>query len=421
MPPFPAALAPSPLSALAGSDNEGPADRLVLAAAEQIAGRGAAAASARSIAAAGAAASAINYNFGSVERLFSTAFDRGATLTADWLGRHNAHILALPRTANGAACALEYLLGEWTRGARPLALLYQECLATSAGFGPAVAWTGLWRDYWLRTAAEFGLEEIDGRLLHAFFESEALYHLSTWSPALETAALREMCDHLALVWLGGSSRAGDGALALAEQAAGARPHGSIASSALRIAQSAVEVVEARGLGGLTHRAVATRAGVTTGAVTHHFRTVEDLVAGAIRGQVIAMTQEAAAEGGASPPPVEEILTAGQLFDAIHFHAIAERPASPALRRRRLFLAAVRRPGLASAGAVIRFSHGGTLRNALERLYRIPAGMLSLNAGVPSRLLAATWFACSADPSPRDSRELLVAEIGARLVRGLETR
>lgn len=393
--------------------------RLIHAAAQLMSERGADGVSARTVAAAaGVAPSAINYNFGGIEQLLSSAFAHGVALTAEWLEARTADILALPRTADGLAAALEYLVLEWTGPARPLALLYQECLAVTPGRGSGGAWTRLWRDHWLRIAAAFGATPIQGRLLHLLFEAEALYHLSAWSPALERAALREVCDHFASVWLGAERRAGGGALAHAEQTAGARQPGGLAPAALRIAQCAAEVVEAAGLGGLTHRAVAARAGVTTGAVTHHFRTIEHLVAGAIRGQVLVMTQEAAGSGGPAPGPIENLLTAEELFGAMRFHAVADLPPSPALRRRRLFLATVRRADLAGAGAAIRYSHGGTTRDALAQLFPIPPQMLSLQAGVLSRLLATIWFSTSADPAPAQMRAALFAEIQGRFADSL---
>ncbi len=421
---------PPPLSAfrLMSPGEMDRTDRIVQAAAEQIAERGAAA-SARSIAAAaGAAPSAINYNFGSIERLFSAAFAHGVRLTADWLEARGPEILALPKSPEGAVQALEHLVAAWTRDARPLALLYQECLGATAGLapearelnaeGPGGDWIRLWRDHWLRTATAFGLGEAEGRLLHLLFQSEALFHLSAWSPALEGAALREMCDHFGATWLGGARRSGGEALILAERTAGARSHGSLAPSALRIADGAAEVVEARGLGGLTHRAVAARAGVTTGAVTHHFRTVEDLVAGAIRGQVAAMTREPIGPDGATQA-IEDILTADQMFEAMELRILADRPLSVVLRRRSLFLATVRRADLAGAGAVIRFSFGGTARDAMGRIYRLPADTLVLHASLLSRLLATIWIACAGDASPQASREAATGEILGRLRRRLE--
>ena len=416
-----ATFTPNTSQRLEPVDEDRRADRLVLAAAQQISEQGFAGASARSVAAtAGVSPSAINYNFGNIEHLLLLAFDHGVRQTAEALETWEREISALPATADGATNALDHVLTAWTRDARPLALLYQEALAADAGHGPAADWTRLWRDFWLRAAAIFGLDEIDGRLMHVFFESEALFHLSTWSPALERAAFGEMTDHFAATWLGAPRRVDGGALALAERTAGARPHGSVAPAAMRIAEAAAEVVEAHGLAGLTHRAVAARAGVTTGAVTHHFRSIEDLVAGAIRGQVAALQEgETVADG--APPSIEDLVTAERLFEGTRFHVLDDQRISPMLRRRRLFLAAVRRPDMAGAGAVIRFSLGGTVRDALNRIFVIPPETLPLRSGLLSRLLSAVWFACAADDDPRASRERLVDAIQGRFAEGLERR
>lgn len=385
-------------------------ERLTLAAVDQIATRGAAATSARSVAAAaGVAASAINYNFGGIEHLFSAAFGHGVEATISWQERVECDIAALPTGPAGAALALEQVIAEWTSTGRSLALLYQEALATVPATGPALAWARLWRDFWRRAAARCGLGETEARLMHALFESEALYNLSSWSPALERAALRELCDHAAHVWFGGAPRAPAGAFALAEHAAGVLTEGSVAPAAMKIAEAAAAVVEVAGLGGLTHRAVAARAGVTTGAVTHHFRTAEDLTAGAVRGQVMAMV---APEENPSWRPRTNLLTVDQLFAGIVDYAVTDRPWGPSLRRRHLFLAAVRRPELAASAAVIRFAHGGTLGRNLEQLFEVPPELRSLHAGSMSRIISSSWFACVVDPQPRAAQRALLEAMWA---------
>ncbi|CAN7572997.1 TetR family transcriptional regulator [Phenylobacterium sp. LjRoot225] len=409
----PFALSPEPSPAVHSPDGETRADRLVSVAAQQIADHGLAAVSARSVAAAaGGSPSAVNYNLGGMERLLSTAFEQGVAQTADWLAARRCELQALPHRPEGAVRALEHIVAAWTREARPLALLYQECLAASVGRGVGAAWTALWRDFWLDAAATFGLGEIEGRLLHLFFESEGLYHLSRWSPALEAATLRELADHFGVVWLDAAAGPPMGALALAEQTAGAQAYGTIPHAAMRIAKAAAEVVEG-GLGGLTHRAVAARAGVTTGAVTHHFRTIEELVAGAIRGQVLAMAMAGEPDIPA-PQTVAQSRSVEHFFQIVRPHAVVDHPSSPALSRRNLFLAAVRRPELAGCGAVIRFAHGGTTRTGLDRVFDLLPEELALHAGVLSRLLSALWFAAAADPEPPATRERLFEAIASRL-------
>lgn len=389
--------------------------RLAAAASTLIADGGIAAASARAIAAlAGASASAINYNFGNIERLLQVVFEQGVEETRAWLDLRAREIRALPRTPDGAALALLHVVDAWTHDGRRLALVYQEALTAGPGQGAAAAWTRLWAEFWARTAEAFGLPAIDGRVLHAFFEHEAVYHLSAWSPALETAALAEMVEHFAALWLDAPARPARGALALAERTAGARPHGSVPPAAMRIAKAAAEVVEEKGFPGLTHRAVATRAGVTTGSVTHHFRSIEDLVAGAIRGQVQALADDAVAQGE-TPPPLEDLLTIERFFEVVRQHVTAQEPSSAVLRRRRLFLAAIRREELAAAGAVIRYSYGGTTRDALHRTLALSESETVLHASVLARLVSAIWFVCAGDEDPAAARAALFDRIETRFL------
>jgi AcrR family transcriptional regulator len=393
-------------------------DRLVAAAARQVATRGLAAASSRSVAQeAGVAASAISYKFGSIERLFFSVFEHGARWGQPWMDQCFEEISALPKGPAGAALALEHVIAGWTLENRWLALLYQEGLAAMPGAGPVAAWTRAWRDFWVKVAVTLGLSETDGRLMHLFFESEALYNLSTWSPALERAALREMCEHFAAVYLGGAANAWPtGALEQAERASGVLRAGSVPAAAEKIVEAAAEIVEAGGLAGLTHRAVALKAGVTTGSVTHHFRTMESLIAGTIRGQVLAMQRDP--EGAPQRPSVAlaPVMTAGELFDAMTDYLVTDRPWGPALRRRHLFLATLRRSDLVASAAVIRFAHGGTLRAILDELFEPPQGQRALYAGTLSRLGVASWFAASADDAPRESQAAMLAEIKARFLR-----
>ena len=401
---------PAPAKSSATVRNLEPQDntrqRLITAAATLVSEGGIAAASARAIATqAGASASAINYNFGNIERLLHAVFEHGVEETRAWLEACAHDIAALPRTSGGAALALVHVITAWASSGRRLALIYQEALTASPDHSPSAAWTRLWRDFWQETAESFGLPAMKGRVLHAFFEHEALYHLSGWSPALESAALTEMVEHLAAIWLDAPAHPSRDAISMAERAAGTRPHGSVPPAAMRIAKAAAEVVEDKGLTGLTHRAVASHAGVTTGSVTHHFRSIEDLVAGAIRGQVQAMTDDAVVQSQVAPP-TDDILTPDILFSSLRPHVTAETPSSAVIRRRRLFLAAVRRPDLAAAGAVIRFSYGGTLRDSLGRTFALPGDALLANASVLARLLAAIWFACAGDDDPAASRSAL---------------
>ncbi|MEV2274964.1 TetR family transcriptional regulator [Nocardiopsis sp. NPDC049922] len=57
-----------------------------------------------------------------------------------------------------------------------------------------------------------------------------------------------------------------------------------------ITEATARVIEARGVEGLTHRAVAEEAEVPLGATTYHFATREDLIAAALRASVERYTR-----------------------------------------------------------------------------------------------------------------------------------
>ncbi|MGH1559047.1 TetR/AcrR family transcriptional regulator [Caulobacter segnis] len=179
---------------------------------------------------------------------------------------------------------------------------------------------------------------------------------------------------------------------------------------MRIAKAAAEVVEDKGLAGLTHRAVAARAGVTTGSVTHHFRSVEDLVAGAIRGQVQAMTDEAAAQADA-PSSIEAILTPDAWIAALRPHVISELPSSPlsaadASSWRRSATGIGWPP--ASSSDFRTAAHCVTAWAGCSR----PGRRSAAYASVLARLLSAIWFACAGDEDPVAGRAALFERVAA---------
>jgi AcrR family transcriptional regulator len=368
-------------------------DRLVAAGRARIAAAGLAEASARSIARlADVNPSAINYNLGGIEHLYELIFAQAAEDTAPWLAAWIKDTENLPADAAGACAALEYVIHAWTSRARDLALLYQEALSWAAADPAMLArWTRQWWDFWLAMALRCGLDEMQGRVMNLFFQSEALYHLSPWSPAAETAALRDLCDHFGWIWLGAPRRAASGGLEHIQGLLHGQNLVKLAPAALKLALSAVAVVQDKGLLGLTHRAVAAHAGVTVGAVTHYFRTAEDLVAGAIRGQVEALFQvedadsATALERGAVP-------SLAGLADGIAQSVDSPAVARVLFARRSLFLASLRSADSARAGAVVRFGYGRTSERILAPIIRIDRDAIPLHAAVMSRLVSSLWIA-----------------------------
>lgn len=151
-----------------------------------------------------------------------------------------------------------------------------------------------------------------------------------------------------------------------------------------------------GLAGLTHRAVASRAAATLGAVTYHFPTVEALVAGAVWGQVLGITD--GPEALKVRRHLSQDLLSPGVFDTVMTIASA---------RRKLFLAGIRRADLAAPCATIRFAHGGTSRTIAAELDGVAAECRAAHASVGSRLLTTIGLLLG-DGAIASSDELLGA-------------
>jgi len=282
-------------------------------------------------------------------------------------------------------------------------LLYQEHLAATRR--EPSTWTLLWRDFFLRLAEAFNLNEFDGRLMHLLFEAEALYNLSNWSPALEAAALRESIDHFSAFWLGGAPAPLIGAQTQAEQTARMATSADMPPTAIRIAEAAAEVVKT-GLDALTHRSVATQAGLTTGAVTRYFRSKEQLVAAAMQG--LLLTADV-------PMPLNRVHTAEEFAASLRTNVLSAGAADRVRQRRSLFLAALRRSDLATAGAVMRFAHGRNTRAVLASAFDMQPEALALQPGLLSRLLFAIPVATQPEDSPIETQARLASAIESRLM------
>jgi Transcriptional regulator len=352
-------------------------DKLIDAAVEMIAEHGEAGCSARRIGErAGIAASTINYTFGRIEHLFSSAYDHAAAAAKLWLDGQKCAILRLPASPVFAAFVLETLVLQWTEQARALALLYQECRSAKAP--SAAGWSHAFAAFWEDVARHLTLPQGSAGLLHLQFEAEALYHLSRWDRLLETAVLRESCAYFARQWLGVAAEPAFGAIALATERLTSQPAWSASETAAGVALAASAVVGEAGLAGLTHRAAAAKAETTLGAVTYHFPTIESLVAGAVWGQVLEMTQG-----------VQVMKTRRSISDDVRQPGIFPHVEAIAEARRKLFLAGIRRPDLITACATIRFAHGGTTRTMSSELEPVPDAQKAVHASVGSKLITTT--------------------------------
>ncbi|MEU5127460.1 TetR/AcrR family transcriptional regulator [Streptomyces mobaraensis] len=113
----------------------------------------------------------------------------------------------------------------------------------------------------------------------------------------------------------------------------------------RIVEAAVRVVAARGLGALSHRAVAAEADVPLGSTTYHFATLDDLLVEAVRRTARKWLDDFAAwERDLSPD--------APLADAVA-DLVVEAPAGDRSRLEleyELYAAALRRPAVRPVAA-----------------------------------------------------------------------
>jgi DNA-binding transcriptional regulator YbjK len=109
---------------------------------------------------------------------------------------------------------------------------------------------------------------------------------------------------------------------------------------LRLARAALEVVAERGVEGLTHRAVAAAADVPLGSTTYHFKTLDDLLAAAVREAKRATDVELREWADSLDPDVElPRALAEYVMNALTYHW------GRTVVEIELYMAALRRPAL----------------------------------------------------------------------------
>ena len=233
---------------------------------------------------AGVQMASLYHHFESVERLFLEGQAVAQDRTEQWLEERLDMLrgLALPPLAIGAFLAA--MIDDWCGQQRQLAFAWRECgllAARQARFRPALArWNNLWQRFWSQAAHIFGLGDHAAITGH-FFLGQSIIHMIPWQPVFDRASLQEACAGWAS-WLQGHAAPASPWFDLARsQAESGLARAELSDDiARRIAAAAAGIVEAQGVGRLTHRAVAAEAGVSLGTVSHRFRTVTDLIAAA---------------------------------------------------------------------------------------------------------------------------------------------
>ena len=339
--------------------------RLIEAVSLQWEADGFAAMSARRISlAAGAPVSSIYHHFESLEHLFLASQRECRSRAAAWCEAQLAQVFDLEGRLEHFAEFFAHIVDAWSQGCRPLAFAWRECELLAARsplfVDEARCWRAVWRDFWQCAGVHFGLG--DGVfLVERLFDSESLFHMITWRRAIDRAALGEIARGV-VSWLSG-------------EPALAAPWRDVAHAAVlrdaprpverddatkRIMAAAAELVGAQGVAGVTHRAVADRAGATLGAVSHKFRTKAALLNAAFEGLYAAMTgQDAEPE---VPPRA-----------SLSPEVLADEIASALPRSARLAgvddlaVSAARDPLLSAFGAQLRYLRGRSSRAALQAI------------------------------------------------------
>ncbi|WP_447725603.1 TetR family transcriptional regulator [Sphingomonas koreensis] len=253
---------------------------------------------------AGLPVSSIYYHFGDLEQLFGSAQSEARAVAAKWCEAQMDAIRGEVRGAAALGPLLATLIDDWCETRRTLAFAWREsqlmALRDSRHVASCARWDALWQRFWQEVCTH--LEIVDMAMATAwFFEGASSLHLLRWRRPVDRSALNELCGGWA-GWLEGRLTAPAAWFDLARRDAAALivpppPDDPVADV---IATAAAAAVAQRGIAALTHRAVAAKAGLTLGVVSHKFRTSADLLQAAFEAIYRRMVPHSASELAAMP-------------------------------------------------------------------------------------------------------------------------
>lgn len=243
--------------------------------------QGASGVSARSLAAmAELPVSSIYYHFGDLERLSETAQGEAQAAAQLWCDEQLKAIRGIAEGVAALGPLLAALVDDWCETRRTLAFAWRECqlmaLRDAKHLAASGRWAALWRRFWEEVCARLGIADM-GLATAWTFEGLAAIHMLRWRRPVDRAALDEM-SHGWANWLQGHLSAPAAWFDMARGAAVPPVPSVDGDPALdQIAVAAAAVIERGGVAALTHRAVATEAGLTLGVVSYKYRTSADLL------------------------------------------------------------------------------------------------------------------------------------------------
>lgn len=343
---------PLPLATAAPTSPE----KLVSAVFSLLEREGAAAISARPLAAAaGLPVSSIYYHFGDLEQLLENTQQEARLAATRWC---EAQLAAIGSGAPAVGPLLAALVDDWCEMQRPFAFARREAqlaaLRDPRHVAGSAKWDALWHGFWDELAARLGFPDMATSLAW-LFDGVSGMHMLRWRRPVDRAALAELCDGWA-GWLegriGGAAPWFERARADAGELLPPPPPDDAVADA--VAAAAARTIAARGVAGLTHRAVAAEAGVTLGVVSYKFRTSAELLQGAFEAIYRRMTQESGLD--APVPSRADALAAldGLLPERAHQLAAEE-----------LIMACARNPALQPFAARLRYLRGRTSGRMLQ--------------------------------------------------------
>ncbi|MFC3443831.1 TetR family transcriptional regulator [Sphingobium rhizovicinum] len=351
--------------------------------------------------------SSIYHHFGSLERLFLVAQEEAQGRARLWCADRLAQLDGLSVGAAAFPAFFATLVDDWATGQRPIAFAWREGqlwrTESEAAAQVRADWTLLWSAFWRQACAHFGVQS-QASLIEYFFDNEAFTHMIAWRRAVDRAGLDEFARGVG-AWLTGhpvppAPWRDFARLEALSNAPDAPEHDGTTS---QIAEAAAALIEEAGPSAVTHRAVAERAGLTLGVVSHKRRTKAELLqvgfeavyvsaVGRLHARTATIAQadpEAALDG------LADFMAAslgGRGTDALH-------------------LGVARDPALRHFGLQLRYLRGTTSRHLLIMLRPDRPDPSHLEAALMSAFLSAVGRR-HADSAVDDARVAIHADLAA---------
>lgn len=391
-----------------GIDNKSSDNKLLSAVLEIWSNEGHDAASARQLAVkAGVPVSSIYHHFGSLEQLFVLAQEQAQAAASRWCADRLEQLADFPATPQGFPAFFSGVVDDWVQERRELAFAWREghLLRTEsdAGAQSRSDWCKLWRCFWEDACARFDLSHaVD--LVDRLFENESFQHMLEWRRAVDRAGLDELARGIG-TWLVGDPAPESPWRDFAREqalAAGRNDPGHDGTTA-RIARAAAALIEQAGPVGVTHRAVAEKAGLTLGVVSHKLRTKAELLLAGFEA-IYARAMDGLRSRADSIAPIDP---AGVLDWIADFLAgsLGDRGVHA------LYLAVARDPALHPFGLQLRYLRGSTSRQLLSMLQPERPDATQLEGAILSGFLSSLSRR-HIDDTPEDARPMIHARISA---------